>query len=66
VDNLTDAQIQANIALVRYLKNKYPTIEYLIGHHEYLHFEGHPLWNLKGPAEIEAEKQRQSGEQGHD
>ncbi len=92
VDNLTDAQIQANIALVRYLKNKYPTIEYLIGHHEYLHFEGHPLWmekdpnyrtekvdpgdrfmravrrgvadlHLKGPAEIEAEKQTRSGAQ---
>lgn len=43
-DNLTDAQIEANIALVRYLAEKYPTIEYLIGHHEYKAFEGHPLW----------------------
>lgn len=44
VDNLTDAQIEANIRLVRYLARKYPTIEYLIGHHEYQLFDGHPLW----------------------
>lgn len=44
IDNLTDAQIEANIRLVRYLAEKYPTIEYLIGHMEYLAFEGHPLW----------------------
>jgi len=44
VDNLTDAQIEANIRLVRYLAERYPTIEYLIGHMEYLDFEGHPLW----------------------
>ncbi len=44
IDNLTDEQIEANINLVRYLKNKYPQIEYLIGHYEYTEFEGHPLW----------------------
>ena len=44
VDNLTDAQIEANIRLVRYLARKYPTIQYLIGHMEYQDFEGHPLW----------------------
>lgn len=44
VDNMTDAQITANIELVRYLKKKYPTIDYLIGHHEYQEFDGHPLW----------------------
>ncbi|MCG6950556.1 MAG: N-acetylmuramoyl-L-alanine amidase [Acidobacteria bacterium] len=44
VDNLTDAQIEANIRLVRYLVKKYPTIRYLIGHMEYLDFDGHPLW----------------------
>ena len=44
VDNLTDTQLEANIELVRYLKKKYPTIEYLIGHHEYTRFEGTPLW----------------------
>jgi N-acetyl-anhydromuramyl-L-alanine amidase AmpD len=46
-DNLTDAQVAANIALVKYLKQKYPTIEYLIGHHEYQKFDGHPLWREK-------------------
>ncbi|MCB0535440.1 MAG: N-acetylmuramoyl-L-alanine amidase [Saprospiraceae bacterium] len=44
VDNMTDAQIAANIDLVRYLKKKYPSIDYLIGHHEYQEFDGHPLW----------------------
>ena len=44
IDNLTDAQIKSNIALVKYLKQKYPSIKYLIGHHEYREFEGHPLW----------------------
>lgn len=44
VDNLTDEQIEANIFLVSHLKNKFPHIEYLIGHHEYREFEGHPLW----------------------
>ncbi|HUR37026.1 MAG TPA: peptidoglycan recognition family protein [Terriglobales bacterium] len=44
---LTDAQVEANIALVRYLKGKYPAIEYLIGHHEYRKMEkmeGTPLF----------------------
>jgi N-acetyl-anhydromuramyl-L-alanine amidase AmpD len=43
-DNLTDAQIEANAQLARYLAKKYDTIEYLIGHHEYQRFERHPLW----------------------
>lgn len=43
-EDLTPAQVQANIALVRYLKMKYPSITYLIGHHEYRSFEGTPLW----------------------
>jgi len=38
-DDLSDAQIKANISLVRYLKSKYQSIEYLIGHHEYTDFE---------------------------
>jgi N-acetyl-anhydromuramyl-L-alanine amidase AmpD len=41
---LTNAQRKANIALVKYLKAKYPTIEYLIGHHEYKRMESTPLW----------------------
>jgi N-acetyl-anhydromuramyl-L-alanine amidase AmpD len=49
VDDLTEAQRAANIWLVRYLAKKYPTIEYLIGHHEYRLFEGHTLWLEKNP-----------------
>jgi N-acetyl-anhydromuramyl-L-alanine amidase AmpD len=49
VDDLTPAQREANIWLVRYLKKKYPGITYLIGHHEYRLFEGHPLWLEKDP-----------------
>jgi N-acetylmuramoyl-L-alanine amidase len=44
IDDLTPEQRAANVWLVRYLAKKYPTIEYLIGHHEYRLFEGHPLW----------------------
>ena len=40
---LTQAQLDANIKLVHYLAKKY-AIDYLIGHHEYTLFEGHPLW----------------------
>ncbi len=43
-DDLTPAQLKANIALVRYLKEKYPTITYLIGHHEYRQMENTDLW----------------------
>lgn len=44
IDNLTQAQFKANIQLINYLKNKYPHIEYLIGHHEYTDFVDTPLW----------------------
>lgn len=47
--DLTEAQVTANIRLVRYLAKKYPTIRYLIGHHEYRDFEGHPLWLERDP-----------------
>ena len=43
-DDLTEAQLKADIALVRYLASKYPTIEYLIGHYEYRNFEKSRLW----------------------
>ena len=43
-DDLTPAQREANKRLVRYLKEKYPTITYLIGHHEYRQMERTPLW----------------------
>ena len=41
---LTKKQLRANIKLVKYLKEKYPEIDFLIGHMEYTQFEGHPLW----------------------
>ncbi len=41
---LTKKQLEANIWLVHYLKNKYETIDYLIGHYEYTNFENTPLW----------------------
>ncbi len=44
IDDLTPAQLTANIELIRYLQKKYPDIEYLIGHHEYTEFVRHPLW----------------------
>lgn len=41
---LTEAQLKANIWLVKYLKKKYNSIEYLIGHYEYTSFQNTPLW----------------------
>ena len=43
-DDLTPAQVQANIDLVEYLKARYPSIEYLVGHHEYRQMEKTSLW----------------------
>ena len=43
-EDLTPAQLKSNIALVHYLKAKYPSIEYMIGHHEYREMEGTSLW----------------------
>lgn len=42
--SLTPEQLKANIELVKYLKEKYKTIEYLIGHYEYRNFENHHLF----------------------
>lgn len=41
---MTLEQVNSNIALIRYLKNKYPGIEILIGHQEYRQLEdpSHP------------------------
>lgn len=44
-DDLSDAQIEANIKLVKHLKAKYPDITYLIGHYQYTQFDRTPLWN---------------------
>ncbi len=46
---LTEAQLEANIALVRYLKGKYPSITHLIGHHEYRLMEKHPYFKELDP-----------------
>lgn len=43
-EDLTKAQLQSNAALIRYLKQKYPDIHFLIGHYEYKHFENTPIW----------------------
>ena len=43
-EDLTPEQVLSNMALVRYLKAKYPGIRYLIGHHEYRRMESTPLW----------------------
>lgn len=45
---LTDAQLKANVELVRYLCAKYK-IEYLIGHYEYTKFKGTSLWKETNP-----------------
>lgn len=45
---LTNKQLLANEALIRYLKRKYD-IEYVIGHYEYKSFIGHPLWKESDP-----------------
>ena len=43
-EDLTKAQLESNIKLVRYLKRKYPTIKKLTGHYEYREEEGTPEW----------------------
>jgi len=43
-EDLTQEQAEANIRLIRYLKQKYPAIEYLLGHYEYLKMQNTPLW----------------------
>lgn len=42
--DLTPAQVDANVRLVRDLVSRHPTLQYLIGHSEYRLFESHPLW----------------------
>jgi len=43
-EDLTEAQVEANAYLVRYLKEKYPKIEYLMGHHEYFMMKKSSYW----------------------
>ncbi len=42
--DLTVEQLLANIFIVNYLKEQFPSIEYVVGHHEYRCFEKHELW----------------------
>lgn len=53
-DLLTRAQLESNIELIRYLKQKYPGIEVLIGHSEYRQLEepshpGHRFFHENDP-----------------
>ncbi len=48
-DDLTKEQTRANAFLVCYLKKKYPSIKYVIGHNEYLRFKNTKLWLEKDP-----------------
>ena len=46
---MTEAQLAANVALVRYLAGRYPSLEWAVGHQEYRDFEdpehpGHALF----------------------
>ncbi len=45
---LTEAQLEANEQLVRYLAKKYK-IRYLIGHYEYTLFKNSSLWKETDP-----------------
>lgn len=49
VEDLTSEQVAANVSLVKYLHQKYPSIAYLIGHHEYGNFRESDLWLEKNP-----------------
>lgn len=48
---LTNAQLDANVKLIAYLKHKYP-IEYVIGHHEYQVFKPTLWWRETNPTYI--------------
>ncbi|MCA0403783.1 MAG: peptidoglycan recognition protein family protein [Proteobacteria bacterium] len=48
-DDLTDAQVKANAFLVCHLKSKYPQIDHVIGHHEYLDYKNTALWLEQDP-----------------
>lgn len=49
IADLTEDQARSNAFLVCHLKDKYPTITYLIGHMEYLEYKNTPLWLEKDP-----------------
>ncbi len=43
-EDLTQAQFESNVALIKYLKRKYPSIEKIIGHYEYREMENTKYW----------------------
>ncbi|MDF1878171.1 N-acetylmuramoyl-L-alanine amidase [Sulfurimonas sp. SAG-AH-194-C20] len=43
-EDLTPAQLRANIRLIEYLKSKYPSIKNVFGHYEYREYEDSKLW----------------------
>jgi beta-N-acetylhexosaminidase len=43
-EDLTQAQLKANVMLITYLEKKYPMLKYVIGHYEYREYENSPLW----------------------
>ena len=43
-EDLTEAQLTSNIALINYLKSKYPSIKNILGHYEYRNYEDTELW----------------------
>jgi N-acetyl-anhydromuramyl-L-alanine amidase AmpD len=47
---LTEAQLRANVRLIRGLVAGHPRIRYLIGHREYGRFRGTPLWEERDPS----------------
>ena len=51
-EDLTEAQLSANIALIRYLKQKYPAIGYCFGHYQQVAARASGLYieNVKGYA----------------
>ncbi len=48
-DDLTEEQARSNAFLVCHLKKKYPSINHLIGHNDYLAYKNTPLWLEKDP-----------------
>lgn len=49
-DDLTEEQVKSNAFLACYLKKKYPTIDHIIGHNDYLNYKNTALWLEKDPA----------------
>ncbi|KTD07646.1 N-acetylmuramoyl-L-alanine amidase [Legionella jamestowniensis] len=49
IDDLTEEQVKANAFLVCHLKKKYPSINHVIGHRDYLNFKHTALWLERDP-----------------